>query len=461
MSRFAKYGMNPNEMSGTMGQAGRQMGAIFTNMSGARQVDLTARAAEVAQSRLMTAQQYIGGLGQLAQVGGGQKQLEEIMANAVARGVGNAKNISDLLATVTGIANRRTSESGVNVTAGATSLVTRSVSALMTALPGDANEAARQARAALDIQNINARVTTTGMDLPSVVGFAGLSQRFPNVSAAGRIAMQRLTMEDVTQMESLQDKIGRAKGAEKTGLEREYIGLARTLGVSEAVVNEKGEIRADSKDFLKNIRTSKIDMVVSRLSGTGSGEEVRRWLETGGKSKISEAGRAALKTFMDTSAEGAAQIMGIVGKENEVVKANIGGLKGSAKSMADVRTTQAAVEAGAITQGQGVFGKDFTDALSNFSKDFKATMEAVNPRELQKNAAEAAEKMNFNFSKFDGSVERFDAVVKRLEQKLELTPVGEGLSKAITSIGDKIRENGKDPYVRSQDRVPSVKPTVR
>jgi len=393
----------------------------------------------------MSAQQYIGNLGQLAQVGGGQKQLEEIMANAVARGVGNAKNISDLVATITGIANRRTSEAGVNVTAGVTSLMNRTVTSLMTSLPGAENEAARLSRAQLDMGNINSRVTGVGMELPSVVGFASLSQGFRDVSASGRVAMKKVNMEQIAQIESLQSRIEKG-GPQKKELEQQLIGLTRMLNISEAYVDESGKLKAGGKEATAKLRESKVNEMMTYVAGATDSEGralspgIREWIKTKGKSKITEAERAAIGTFMQSSAEGASMILSEVGKDNEVVKANLGKMGPKTTAAAGIKIAEAGVEGKAVAQGQEVFGKNFEQALTKFSTDLTNVLNNIDPRKLQTNAAEAAEKMNIDFRTFETSVKTFDEVVKRLEQKLELTPVGEKVSNVVSSVGDSIKK---------------------
>lgn len=104
--------------------------------------EMTNRASELQKARVISGEQYFQSLGQLNAVGAGNRSaanFEQILANAVERGVDNAKVLSDMTA---GVAELSSSfaQRGINVTSGVTSMLTGGLSASAVSMPGASEE---------------------------------------------------------------------------------------------------------------------------------------------------------------------------------------------------------------------------------------------------------------------------------------------------------------------------------
>ena len=457
-SNFQKFGVNPNEVLPLLHQAGSQMGAAFTSATSEKQQGILSKAAELQQARVMSTQQYVGNLGQLTQVGGGQKQLEEIMSNAVARGVGNAKNISDLVSIVTSIS----SKTGANVAAGAVSIVGRTVNALSTIMPGAENEQLRLARTQSALENINSRITSTGMDFPSITAFASLSQKFQGVSAQSRLVAQRdVTAQDISQIETLQKRIKGGNKEEAAEAEKELVSFTRLKGISEFYVNEKGGLKKDIEGITSGIKGSKATAFSSYLLGTDAdaAKEFDAYMKSGGKTKLSEKTRGAVAAAARVMPEEAAAIIGKDLKDSIGIPINTT-LTGGAKAQADIRQIQAEAAGKVIQQGlDATGGKSSTEAFRTIADDFKKVFENFNPTDMQTKAVEAANQMNVNF---ENSIGKFDEAVNKLVDAIKLIPAGTKVKDTLSSMGSALSNQQGTSRTSREDRSnPSSMPTIR
>lgn len=91
LQTMAELGISPGRSAQLSAQGVRQLGAA-QDIPGMIQM-----AGRIEQSRLMSADQFMGMQGQLTDVGAGTFDLETIMKNAVAAGMDNAKNIQQMV----------------------------------------------------------------------------------------------------------------------------------------------------------------------------------------------------------------------------------------------------------------------------------------------------------------------------------------------------------------------------
>ena len=84
LETLAAQGLGPEEGAALFGFGARSIGASFTRASADTRLGMVSRAGQLQALGVMSAQEYMGRIGQMAQTGGGQKDLENVLAAAVA-----------------------------------------------------------------------------------------------------------------------------------------------------------------------------------------------------------------------------------------------------------------------------------------------------------------------------------------------------------------------------------------
>jgi hypothetical protein len=430
LSKFAELGFNPTETLQLVGQASQAMGGAFTNVSAGKQQEITRRAAELDQARVMSAEQYMGNMGQLTQVGGGQKQMEEIMSNAVARGVGNAKNISDIVSLVTGMAAKTGSASA----AGTTAIVNRTMANLAEVMPGAEYEALRRQTTAALTDKTNEMISGTGMDFASVVGMAHINKDFGHLSQATRMVMKRdLSLDKIAEMEErLKDKSPEGEKAFK-----EY---TQSIGMAEMLYDEEGKyIGADKAreavGKLKKIAAKQVSTTTVGVADSKTREQYEKHI-SGEKQELTEAETAKLGAVakLATGVTGAAE--GQKGQFGENTAKSLPKVSGAPKE-GPTSTIAGQVAAGkqvdvkGLGTGAALEGKDVIDALGNMTKQFTEAMKDFKPGELQTKSAQAAEKMTTDFSTIVNV--DFKNAIKSLREAAELIKGARGIKEFIST----------------------------
>jgi hypothetical protein len=208
MNSLAGFGLSPEQGSALFGLGARAIGAGFT-----RSRDLGAgivtRGAELQQARIMSADDYIRRVGQMSNVGGGQKEVEEILANAVRRGVDDAKSLEGLF-NVTQMLSRSSAAMGVSTALETQRSLTRGMDVLSGAPMNEMLKQALVSNAFERAQNISAR---TGQDIQTVAYLNRIRKQFPDVSMLGALQMAQMKPEIVS---SIQNQYFKGmKGGEK------------------------------------------------------------------------------------------------------------------------------------------------------------------------------------------------------------------------------------------------------
>lgn len=205
LSDFAKQGMTPAQAANLTAMAGSAIGGTGSATG-------TALAASRAQqSRIMSADQFIGMTGQLANAGGSASDLEEIMRNAVAAGMDNAKNVQQMVSATVALSSNL-AKSGLQGAAGSASNV---VGSLIQSLGGDKNTAAL---AAESMVNIRANLDSDrGLNIGNVYEDQQLRKLDPRLST-----VQKETIAGLSQAEFNNLLTGGREAAEKMGLGSAY-----------------------------------------------------------------------------------------------------------------------------------------------------------------------------------------------------------------------------------------------
>jgi uncharacterized protein YoxC len=211
---LAGYGISPDQAASLFGQGSAQIGSNFLRNPG-----MLSAAGKAQSVGIMSAESYLGNVGTLTQAGGGQKDMEAVLANAVARGMDNAKSISAMVGSITSLSSSMAGE-GVSNIAGNSQMFMSRLDALQGR--GMTDEMA-QAMAAKGTANIGALTSDTGLNIFTMQEQSGYSAGLPNVSLAGRTNVQSV---DLATLKSLRAKI--AKGgaeAEQARTEATQLGI--------------------------------------------------------------------------------------------------------------------------------------------------------------------------------------------------------------------------------------------
>jgi hypothetical protein len=211
---LAGYGISPDQAASLFGQGSAQIGSNFLKNPG-----MLSAAGKAQSMGIMSAESYLGNVGTLTQAGGGQKDMEAILANAVSRGMDNAKSISAMTATISGLSSAMANEGVSNIAGNAQTFMSR-----LDILQGRGmTDEMAQAMAAKGAANIGALTSDTGLNIFTMQEQSGYSAGLPNVSLAGRTNVQSV---DLATLKSLKEKI--AKGgaeAEQARTEATQLGI--------------------------------------------------------------------------------------------------------------------------------------------------------------------------------------------------------------------------------------------
>lgn len=193
--QLAEYGLMPEQTAALFGLGARTIGAQFVN-SKDQGAGIVARAAQLQEARIMSADDYIRRVGQMSNVGGGQKEVEEILANAVRRGVDDAKSLEGLF-NMTQMLSRSGAGMGVS-----TALETqRSLTRGLDALSGTPmNEMLKQALVSGAFEKVQGLSARAGQDIQTIKYFNRIKANDPNIGMLEAIDMAKMRPEIVASL---------------------------------------------------------------------------------------------------------------------------------------------------------------------------------------------------------------------------------------------------------------------
>ena len=246
---LAQEGVAPDQAAKLFAQGSAQIGTSFL----ADPTRTMSAAAKAQGAGIMSAGQYVGDVAHLAGAGGGQKDMENIMANAVARGVDNAKSIAGMVASITSLSSAAASQ-GISSTAGNAQLF---MSRMDNMKGTGMSEEMKQAAAASNVGRLNALTSDTGLNIFTMQTQGRLAAALPNTSWQTRVN---------TQSQSYGDVLSIVKGLESKMPEEMQKAQANTRNAGTSQLDLKGQ-----KDLLEHKRQE----LRSRLLSIGgiTGEE--------------------------------------------------------------------------------------------------------------------------------------------------------------------------------------------
>lgn len=196
MRQLAGFGLAPEQGAALFGLGARAIGADFTR-SKDMGAGIVARGAELQQARVMGADDYIRRVGQMSNVGGGQKEVEEILANAVRRGVDDAKSLEGLF-NLTQMLSRSSASMGVSGALETQRSLTRGLDTLGGAPMNEMLKQALVSNVFEKAQGISARA---GQDIQTIKYLNKIKSNDPSVNMLEALNMSRMKPDLVASMQ--------------------------------------------------------------------------------------------------------------------------------------------------------------------------------------------------------------------------------------------------------------------
>jgi hypothetical protein len=185
---LAGYGISPDQAASLFGQGSAQIGSNFLRNPG-----MLSAAGKAQSVGIMSAESYLGNVGTLTQAGGGQKDMEAILANAVARGMDNAKSISAMVGSITSLASS-SAANGVGAVSGNAQLF---MSRLDMSKGNGLSDELRQAAAAKDVQDLGSLTSSGKLTVQSMVEQSYLRTQLPNVQKETLVNVQTASFPEL------------------------------------------------------------------------------------------------------------------------------------------------------------------------------------------------------------------------------------------------------------------------
>ena len=401
LEALSNYGISPDQAANLFGQGSAQIGSSFLKDPGS-----TLLAAGQAQSMgIMSAENYLGNVGHLTQAGGGSKDMEQVLANAVSRGMDNAKSISAMVSNIASLSSGAAAN-GVSSVAGNSQLF---MSRLEMSRNSGLNDELQQAGAAKDVNDLGKLTSNQNMTVQTMVEQSYFTKHMPNTSLSTRTNLQAVDYAGLL-------SIKKGLGSKVPGEIQEAQASQKRLGIS--ALDETGIDAAikGKKEGLVTLYTQlgiKPNRARKLIDGTEQATN-----EENDQIKLATQAAAAATTNLDKVPNTTDKPTGATGKDKEALEAT----QASAKT--DFKMVKS-VDALNVTIG-------------TLSKAMNTLATSLDPNKAQATSVAAAKEMQLdkeslsNFS--DGAS---DLVKGAAELRLTIKPMM-GLVEALKSGGKPI-----------------------
>lgn len=389
LDRLAQVGISPAEAVKLTGMGVQTLGGQFNP-------NQITRAGALQQGGFMSANQFMGSLGQLSMVGGNAAgNMEEILKNAVASGMDSSKAIGMMVDATAALSNR-SAVMGVDVTGGSV----RTISKMMDELQREGVSANMRGGIAQDAAAFSQAITgDRGLNLNTLARYGQVSSMFGNASRTQRLVLSSLTAEQVASMRG-------ANGADR----------ARELGIDNLMVGADGKI---DETKLKALEQQQFEQLTNTIVKRGVSERTRKSLINAGSLEKFEATATA-----DEQRELiAAGILG--GHSSRAVLAGVGGrgpnqgVVGTDPQTFGARQAQARAEAERRTVETGRETVDRLGGLDALAGALKDLAGKFDPAAMGKEVKEAAKDFRGPIDKFDKAADKFTEATKTFVNGLD------------------------------------------
>lgn len=411
LETLAGQGLGPEEGAALYGFGARSIGAGFTRAGAGAQLGMVSRAGQLQALGVMSAQEYMGRIGQMAQTGGAQKDVEDVLAAAVARGVDDAKSLSGMFESVQAL-SRDAASKGVGVAPIVGAQMAFGMQQLKD-LPRD--EMLKQAQIASGLSRFSQIATTTGVDFATMSAMAGLSRISPSLSAdpLGRAAILTTPIEVMrSQMKEL-SKFKKGDIIPKS--------ILAGLQAPSAFVDDQGRfLGADTtKEIIAERLTSQVAGRAAGLVSQDQLSKIQRAIVSG--KGIESLDAETIKVARNVFGAGAAELMAFGGEGAGVERKGLGPLSSGAEYAKRMQEVGARGQAGQIIDA-GRLADGMDNLAQAMAQHMESVAESINALASATETAKAAESMKLDASAFDASVNNFDAAVNKLVEAVR--PLG-------------------------------------
>lgn len=416
---LSALGVTPAEQAGLFSTGVRGIGPSFMRDPNAA-AQMVTRAGEVQAAGVMSAQSYMQRVGQMTTLGGGQKDVEEVLASAVERGVNDAKSLEGIMDLAQAI-SRDSATKGI----GAITEVQRGLSFGLERykdLPID--ESLKRGLVGYQQQDVVNRIKAGGSRLgfEAMNFISTLTSEIPGMTTFGA---GKLTGKDPREMEAVYRQY---KDRLQPGKIVSDADIAALGDYASLFVDPSGRGRGRAGlDVAKAAATiMPLDaMFAANVIPSGERSKVMDAIKTGDISKLSNQ----TKLLAGGLISGAAGISG-QGYQIPTTPTPLQPLTGEAGAAQLAAIAQATGQSGQVLQAQKMLGE--TAPMSLISQVMSTAARTADVEQAGKEAAQAGEKMSIDTSKFDESVVKFSTAVDKLTEAVR--PLGMGRS-STTGIG--------------------------
>ena len=412
---LAAQGLGPEEGAALFGFGARSIGAGFTRAGAGAQLGMVSRAGQLQALGVMSAQEYMGRIGQMAQTGGAQKDVEDVLAAAVARGVDDAKSLSGMFENIQAL-SRDAASKGVGVAPIVGAQMAFGMQQLKD-LPRD--EMLKQAQMASGLARFSQMATTTGIDFATMSAFAGLSSIMPSRSTEERVGIGRTLETPIEVMRTQMRELSKFKKGD-------IIPKAIIAGLKapSAFVDDEGRyLGAESvKQVIAERLVSQIAGRSAGLISQEEGDKIRQAIVSGkGAESLSVK---TIKTIQNVFGAGAAEMLAFGGEGAGVATKGVGPLSDGADYARRMKEAGARGQAGQIIDA-GRLADGMDNLAQAMAQHMESVAESINALASATETAKAAEAMKLDTSSFDASISNFDAAVTKLVEAVR--PLGSSM----------------------------------
>lgn len=436
VARLSNFGMAPEQGAALFGLGARAIGADFAR-SKDRGAGIVARAAELQQARIMSGEDYIQRVGQMANVGGGRKEVEEILSTAVRRGVDDAKSLEGLYNMAEAL-SRSNASMGISGALETQRALTRGLDVLGGA---PMNEMLKQnvvSSAYQRAQDVSAR---TGQDIQTIGFFNKIKTIDPSVNMLQAINIAKMKPEQIRSIEEQYFK------NVKTG---EQVNQATIAALS----NIPGALRTFLTDDFKFKGSAAVRGIEAALITKGVAysmamvpSNVRKEIEDFATGKIEESQLSKEAIMASENYPGGLVGLRTMRPDRKKFRRLPSGTRGEFKPGAltgDIADAERAAAAGAISMETQI--NQAPGTMEAASKGMMALARSANVGAATGRAIGAAESLTLDATAFNTSVGDFKIAVDKLVDAV--TPLSkEGIVKLLTTPSTSSEDPSKQGFL--------------
>jgi hypothetical protein len=378
-----------------------QVGRAFTQDPNQR-ASIIESAAAAERTGMMRAEQYMSNLGQITAAGGSKKDLEDIMANAVARGVSDAASIEKMVDSITNLSESINQGRGV----GGAGAAARALQFGLDTYKGtNIDERQRIQGAMYGAQALQAMTSGADMDLGSLSQIGFLSKELPGLSG---MPLQNVIKLGVGGASNVLQMMKDPNVASNKDTRRKI----QDLGLTSVFYDNNGKL---TKDSLKKAEA----IMQSELLSTGAGvgvsataeqyEEYMEYLKNPSKKRF-ESLSGGLRDVL--AGRGITQA-GVESFTNELAGKSPSA-SGVNQPFGDFKEAQDSLKM--QTEASAKYMNSFGNNLKEVTDRMKSVLKDFDPEKSFSQTQQTVEKMNLDTKGFSDAVIRFKDAVEIFAQ---------------------------------------------